>query len=122
VSIPVALLPKVRSPAIMSAMQHMPCSLRIGTFLGLPCARQETNVGCHLPVIGKGMGTKVSDLFVVCGCRICHDLMDARDKRGIHLREAYPAAYVDRLLQALVETQSRLVAMGIIVVTEGEIV
>jgi len=122
VTIPLAFLPKVRSPGIMQAMHQMPCSLRIGTFIGLPCWHQDTNVGCHLPVMGKGVGTKVSDLSVACGCGLCHSLLDARDPRGALIREKYPLAFGIRLLDALAETQARLVAIGIILVPDAEIV
>jgi len=122
VTIPIAFLPKVRSDRIMQAMHQMPCSLRIATFIGLPCAPMDTNVGCHLPVSGKGIATKVTDLAVACGCATCHDLLDGRDARGATIRDTYPAAYGQRLLNALVETQARLVAIGIIQVPDAEIV
>lgn len=116
------MLPKVRSPALLSAIAGMPCSLRLAGFAGRPCAPVDTVVGCHLPVFGKGVGTKVSDLFVVAGCSTCHDLLDARNVEGLKLRELYPCAWTDRLLKALAETQARWVQMGVLVIPEAELV
>lgn len=106
------LLPKVRSTSLMASINGMPCSLRIASFIGQPCAPDATVVGCHLPGIGKSMGSKVSDLHVAAGCQTCHDLIDGRDPRGEFIRNAYPAAYFERLLKALAETQARQVGLG----------
>lgn len=118
------LLPKVRSAAIMQAANGQPCSLRIASFIpGRKCAPQSTVVGCHLPTIGKGMSTKVTDLAVVFGCQACHDLLDGRDRAGAqYLMDNYPTAVATRITDALVETQARLLALGIIVVPDGEII
>lgn len=121
-STPLALLPKVRSRTLMDAMQHMPCSLRISTFLGQPCAPQATVVGAHLAVGGKGMASKTSDLCVVAACFTCHQLLDGVDKRGMAIRERYPAAFHEQVLRALAETHSRLLEAGVITVQGGEIV
>jgi len=118
-----ALLPKVRSDAIMAAMRHYPCTLRIANFIpGHTCAPQSTVVGAHLPVMGKGVGTKVTDLAVVAACAHCHDLLDGRDNRVQQIAALYPSAYHMRLLQALVETQAMLVQDLVIEVPDGEIV
>ena len=114
------MLEKVRSPALMSGVQGMPCTLRIASFLGLPCAPMDTVVACHLPVFGKGTATKVSDLFTVAGCATCHRILDG--KEGVELRHRYPHAYTERLLLALCETQARHVMAGRLVVPDGEIV
>lgn len=106
------LLPKVRSPLLMSSIAGMPCSLRIASFVDLPCAPEATVVGCHIEGIGKSLGSKVSDLHVAAGCHTCHDILDLRDPRGIFIRENYPAAYYQRLLLALAETQARQVGLG----------
>jgi hypothetical protein len=118
------LLPKIRSEAIMQAMQHFPCALRIASFIpGRKCAPQNTVVGCHLPTIGKGMGTKVTDLAVAAGCQHCHDLLDGRDRAGAeYLIQNMPTAVATRMTDALVETQARLVALGIITVSDGDLV
>ena len=110
------MLPKVRSPALLAGVEGMPCALRLASFLGLPCAGTDTVVACHLPVFGKGVATKVSDLFTVAGCATCHDILDGA--RGVDLRERYPHAYQERLLLALCETQARHVSEGRIVIPE----
>lgn len=118
------LLPKVRSPALMQMMQHLPCTLRISSFIpGRRCAGQDTVVGCHLPTIGKGLGTKVTDLAVVAGCFSCHSLLDGRDRAGAdYLIANYPTAVATRLTDALVETQARLVGAGIITVQGASVI
>ena len=117
------LLPKVRSDLIMSSMRHYPCTLRIASFIpGHQCAHQSTVVGVHLPVLGKGMSTKGTDLAVVAGCKHCHDLVDGVDKRIHWLAENYPAAYHMRLLQALVETQAMLTRDNVLDVLDGELI
>jgi hypothetical protein len=117
------MLPKIRSKAIMRAMEHYPCTVRVSNFIpGHDCAPQSTVVGAHLPVIGKGVGTKVTDLAVVAACHHCHLLIDGVDARANQLVAMYPAAYHMRLLQALVETQAMLVRDLVIEVPDGEIV
>ena len=118
---PVALLPKVRSPALMAAIQGMPCSLRLASFGGMSCASQKTVVGCHVGSVGKGMSTKVSDLMVAAGCATCHDLLDRRNREGMNLADRYPAAWPSQILRAVAETQARLVEMGIIVVLGAKV-
>jgi Protein of unknown function (DUF1364) len=115
------LLPKIRSNAIMAAAYGQPCSLRIASFVGLSC--YGSVVGCHLPVTGRGVSTKATDLAVAFGCQCCHDILDGRNQNVQALiLEKYPAALANRLLNALVETQARLVDMGIITVPGAEIV
>lgn len=116
------MLPKVRSRTLLDACSLMPCTLRIRSFLGLPCTSQETVVGCHLPTIGKGVATKVSDLFVAAGCSGCHDLVDGRDKRMEMIEDRYPAALAEQLMRANHETIARWTAMGLIHVEGGELV
>lgn len=117
------LLPKVRSTAIMQAMAGLPCALRISSFYpGHRCAGADTVVGCHLPTIGKSMGSKVSDLFVVAGCFHCHQILDGRDpKRRDFIMDNYPTAITLRMLDGLAETQSRLVGLGILTCADMEI-
>jgi len=115
------LLPKIRSDELMEACNDIPvCTLRIASFLGMPCAPYSTVVGCHLPTIGKGVSTKVSDLYVAAGCRLCHDLLDLRDKRGVSLMEM-PDFWV-RVMRAHHETQGYWVGMGLIEVRGGRLV
>ena len=117
------LLPKVRSDLLMSVMSHYPCTVRIASFApGHTCSAQSTVVGAHLPVIGKGVATKVTDLAVVACCAACHDMLDGRDPRGAQVAALYPALYHMRLLNALVETHAMLVRDGVIVVPDGRLV
>ena len=110
------LAPKLRSPVIMAAAAGMPCTLRIASILGGQCNGPETTVGCHLPVGGKGMGTKVTDLAVVFGCAACHAALD----RGFGtLMQRYPVVTVTRLLNAVVETLTLLHDEGIIQVADN---
>lgn len=118
------LLPKVRSRALLDACQYMPCALRISSCIpGHACSGQDTVVGAHLPVIGKGVGTKVSDLFVVAACFNCHELLDGRDKRGADYLAFHRSGVVlDRMLRGLAETQSRWVQMGLLHIEDEEII
>ena len=112
------LLPKVRSGKLLAATQFMPCCLRISSFApGHRCSPQDTVVPAHVPTIGKGMATKVSDLFVVAACANCHDILDGRDiKRREFIMQNYPAAVTQRILDGMAETQSRWVQMGLILI------
>jgi hypothetical protein len=117
------LLPKVRSEALMDACRHMPCTLRVASFVGQRCAPQDTVVGCHLATIGKGVSTKVSDLYVAAGCFHCHRIIDGRDKRILEtIIHNYPAAFADRLMRANHETIARWVGMGLITGPDWEII
>lgn len=117
------MLPKVRSDELKRSVKHMPCELRIGTFVGQPCSGPDTNVLCHLPVSrAKGMGTKESDIDGVCGCFACHELLDARNPMGLMIRERYPDAFWEQINRAKSATQARWVQMGLLVVPDGEIV
>ena len=117
------MLPKVRSEALTRACAEMPCTLRISTFIGVPCAHQSTVVGCHLPIFGKGTLTKVTDLAVVAGCSVCHDLLDwERNKLGQKIRDEFPYPFMMQLFRAQNETQARWVAMGLIQITGAKII
>lgn len=119
------MLPKVRSEILMAEMDNMPsCTLRIASFLpGGKCSGNDTLVGCHLPVVGKGIGTKVTDLAVAAGCARCHDILDGRDQNSLaYIIDHYAAALNERLLNGLVETHSILAKRGIIAVPDGKII
>lgn len=104
-----ALLPKLRSPAILAAASGQPCALRLP---GICNHNPATTVAAHLPGIGKGVGTKVSDLHVAFSCSACHAAIDH------HAYEPLTDAMVlDAMLRGLGETQARLVGMGIITAT-----
>lgn len=116
------LLPKIRSESLRQSAVDMPCTLRIAGFIGLPCMPQTTTVMCHLPVHGKGVSTKVSDLHMACGCAICHALLDGQDQRGLKLRELYPHAFWEQLFKAQAETMSRWVMAGLITGSDWEVI
>jgi len=116
------MLPKVRSDALRQSCDGFPCSLRLAGLLGLPCAPMSTVVGCHLPVIGKGVGTKVSDIFIAAGCKTCHDILDGVGEYRAIIEDRYPAAFAHRILMGLAETQSRWIGMGLIVVPDGRMI
>lgn len=117
------MLPKLRSEKIMQAMAGYPCTLRIASFIpGHTCADQSTVVGCHLPVVGKGMKTKVTDLAVAAGCFHCHLLNEGVDKRVQYIIDRYPTGLTMRYLNALVETHALLLRDGIILVPDGRLV
>lgn len=117
------MLAKVRSDALTESCRDMPCTLRIGTFIGIPCSGPDTVVGAHLPVFGKGMATKVSDIHIIAGCFSCHNLLDwERDPRGAIIAERYPDAFWNQVFRAYCETISRWVHAGLIVVPGAKIV
>lgn len=113
-----ALLPKVRSEELTQACRHMPCTLRLATFIPAPCAHRDTVVGCHLPVFGKGVATKVSDLFVAAGCLTCHDMLDGRDPRGREMARLYPSLWHERIMLALCETQAHWLDAGLLLIND----
>jgi len=122
------LLPKLRSKFYTDSIDGMPCTLRIaGLVDGRRCAHRGTVVPCHIPTIGKGVATKVSDLFVVAGCFECHRLLDWQDpnvsewlfKTG---PDRITQAAIWRLVHAIAETQSLLLGAGVIQVPRGEII
>lgn len=118
------MLPKVRSRRLLDATRHMPCCLRISSFYpGHKCAGADTVVPAHVPTIGKGVSSKVSDLFVVAACFHCHDILDGRDlERRNYLMETYPSAVLQRILDGMAETQARWIGMGLIQIDGMEVV
>ena len=121
---PLHLLAKVRSDRIMASAMGQPCSLRIASFVpGRRCSGVDTTVGTHLPVFGKGMSTKVTDMAVAYGCHACHQIIDGPDKEARdYIFKHFPAAVVERMLHGLVETHCRLIEDGIINIPDGELI
>lgn len=111
----VTLLPKVRSELITDSANGEECAFRFPMICSFDPA---TTVWCHLPGIGKGISTKVSDLHGAYGCSLCHDLVDGRMKQPNHLGDA---AILEIMLRALAESQARLLESGLIVVPDGRI-
>lgn len=118
------MLKKVRSMAIMESARDEPCAARVSSlYPGHACSHRSTTVGAHLPVFGKGVNTKVTDTAVCFACFNCHDIIDGRDRmRSEFIADRAPTAYMERLLNGLVETHLRMIDMGIIVVPDAEFV
>jgi len=118
------MLTKVRSKKIMSAASGKECTVRISSFIpGQTCSGANTVIGAHLPVSGKGVSTKVTDMAVAFCCFNCHAILDRVDVRAAeYIEKNYPAAAAMRLVQALVETHAQLIEAGIIVVPDGELI
>lgn len=118
------MMTKVKSTHIMAAAKGKPCTLRIASFYpGHTCSGDETTVGCHLSIGGKGTSTKETDLAVSFGCKACHDILDGVDwGRTEYIQEKYPMAFMGRVLASLVETQALLVEDGLIVVPGAKII
>jgi hypothetical protein len=116
------MLPKIRSEKLLAEVRKMPCSLRIGTFVGKSCTGKTQAV--HLDKAGgKGMSTKVSDLAVVAGCDVCHRILDWRDlKSAEEIADKYGAALAWQVVRALRETQARLVEVGHLTGPDWEII
>ena len=115
------LLDKIRSQPLLDAIEGMPCTLRISSFIpGHSCSAVSTVVPVHIRTPGTGISTKPSELAAVAGCFNCHNLLDARDEKWRYLMENYPAAVLWRLVQALLETHARLQMAGIIEVKGAE--
>lgn len=116
------MLPKVRSDDLTGSCSRYTCTLMLGSFGGIRCSPPDTVVPCHIPTIGKGVSTKVSDLFVAAGCFTCHELLDGRDPRGARLKALYPGAWHEQILRAMCITQSLWIRDGLLIVPDGEIV
>lgn len=110
------LLPKIRSAALMNAAYGMPCSLRLP---GICNHNPHTSVMAHLPGIGKGVATKVSDLHTAFACSACHDAIDrfTWEKQGLTA-----SIVLDAMLRGHAETQARLTISGIIKVRGAKFV
>lgn len=122
------MLPKVRSDALRNSAGDdgifPQCELRIASFLGQQCSGGL--VGVHLdgiaPAMGKGTGTKVSDLNMVVGCQRCHDLLARVNPGWQVLMDRYPAAAQRQIHMGHMATQARWVGSGLIVVPDGTII
>ena len=113
------MMPKLRSKLIMDAPKafydltgtHAPCTLCLASFIGEQCYGNETCVMCHLPIDGKGMSTKVTDLATVFGCMKCHTILDQGGFQT--LVERYPVALAQQLIRAHISTQTYLMWLDI---------
>lgn len=115
------LAPKIRSEVILEAARSMRwCFMRLATYVSQPCLP-----GCepvHLATIGKGMSTKVSDLFVMPGCRRCHQLYDGKDERIWEILKLHPTARLEVEQRAHHEFLSHLLSAGIISIPGAKII
>lgn len=101
--------PIVSAP-LRNAAQDNTCTLRIP---GICLGTTETVVGCHLRLFAMaGMGQKPHDIHMVDGCAACHRCLDNRASW-----ESAQFGFED-VLRALLETQSRRIAQGLITVGE----
>ena len=117
-------LSKVRSSGIMRAAEGSPCTLRIASFIpGRKCSSVETTVACHLPVWGKGVSTKVTDMATAFGCAACHAIIDGVDQDARrYLEDKYGSAMLNRMLHGLTETHALLIQRGVIIIPDGELI
>lgn len=115
------MLPKLRCEALRAACADMPCCARVSSLIpGHRCSASATVVGAHLPVAGKGMGSKVTDLAIVAACDNCHRLIDRVDPRWKWLADTYPAAFYDRLLNGWMETLTFWLDAGVLTIPDAE--
>ena len=95
-----------RSSATRSVAAPLACTLRLE---GCCNGRMDTTVLAHLRVFGvAGMGQKPPDWCAVYACADCHDAIDRRNAATSGLWG------FEDLLRALIETQRRLWAAGLI--------
>ena len=98
--------PATVSPAIRRSARGQPCTLRVP---GICSGDPEQTVGAHLRMFNTaGMGQKPDDLHMVDACANCHAALDNR------ARWAELALGYDDILRALIETQRRRRAAGLI--------
>ena len=110
------LLPKVRSEQLMQSARGMQCALRLPGFCW---HRPDTVVMAHLPGIGKGVSTKVSDIHGAFACAGCHDAID----RHIYERHGLTKEYVlEAMLRAHCETQAQWIGAGLLIVPGAKII
>ena len=98
-------MPKRKQSKITKSARNEACSIR---FPGICTFNDEQTVFCHISTVFKGVGLKSPDLFGVFGCAACHDVLDGKRKHSFSEAELYEAT-----LDALVETQSKLVDKGL---------
>lgn len=98
--------PPLVSNAIRRSAAGQTCTLRLE---GCCNGRMDTTVLAHLRVFGvAGMGQKPPDWCAVYACADCHDAIDRRNAATSGLWG------FEDLLRALIETQRRLWAAGLI--------
>lgn len=94
------------STSLRRSARMQPCALRIP---GVCNGRLDTTVLCHLRLFNNaGIGQKPHDLHAVYGCAACHRVLDSRG-----WMTSGEIGFED-ILRALMETQSRMLAAGLI--------
>lgn len=117
------LLPKVRCEALRQSANEMPCTLRVASFVPGGRCSFGTTVLCHLGNVGQGTATKENDMAGAYGCAACHRLVDAVDCKDLdYIVETAPAAFMHRVLNAMIETHTIMVMRGLIIVPDSEII
>lgn len=92
---------------IRKSARGQACTLRLA-----PDCDPETVVFCHIQPRAHGrVGSKVADLFGCYGCHACHDIID---RRGAW-REVPADLVAERKLSAMIETQTLLLGLGLVV-------
>lgn len=92
------------SKKIRMSARDEDCSLRM---VGICNFNSQTTILAHLPCGMKGTGMKSPDNMAVYACSNCHDVLDGRAKGEIDWRD---------VLRALAETQSKLIAKGLLTI------
>lgn len=96
---------RVVSKPLRQSAAMQPCTLRSPICNG----RSDTTVLCHLRLFGSaGIAQKPHDIHGVYACFECHRLLDSRNWMTSGL-----IGFED-ILRALIETQSRMIAAGLI--------
>lgn len=98
-------LAPVVSPALRKSAWGQTCACRWSVWCD-----DTTVVLAHVRGIWAGIGQKPNDFHAVYACARCHDELDGRSG------ERPPASDV---LRAMIETQSRMLASGLIAVKGG---
>ena len=97
---------KKKQSKITKSARNEACAIRLPSICTF---NDEQTVFCHINTVFKGVGLKSPDLFGVYGCAACHDVLDNRRKHDFSEAEIYEAT-----LDALIETQSKLVDKGLL--------
>lgn len=98
-------VPSCVSSAIRASAREQTCTLRSPACNG----RLDTTVLCHLRMFGSaGIAHKPHDFHAVYACSDCHRLLDSRDWMTTG------AIGFEDVLRALMETQRRLYAAGLL--------
>ena len=95
---------KIVSKKIRNSARDEDCSLRL---INICNGNPETTIFCHVNTVFKGVGIKSPDLFGVYGCSSCHDALDGKAKSAVDPQD---------ILDAMVETQMKLVEKGLITI------